>query len=164
MKLIEKFATILFVAVLTSSSLLAQSAPGGKHMQAKGTFVAKVTPAEPSSIAKSAGIGRYMLEKTFSGDLEGSAQGEMLSSFTEATGSMAYVAMDHVTGKLVGKSGSFYLMHSATMKKGDASSGVMEIVVVKDSGTGELAGLTGELTIIVDAKGGHSYVFDYDLP
>lgn len=132
-------------------------------MQAKGTFVVKVTPAEPSAVAKSAGVGRYTLEKTFSGDLEGTAQGEMLTSFTEPTGAMAYVAMDHVTGKLGGRSGSFYLMHSATMKKTDPSSGVMKIVVVKDSGTGELSGLNGELTITVDAKGGHSYVFDYEL-
>ncbi len=133
-------------------------------MQAKGTFVVQVTPVEASGVSKAAGIARYTLEKTFSGDLEGIAQGEMLASATESTGAMAYVAMDHVTGKLAGRSGSFYLMHSATMNKGDASSGVMKIVVVKDSGTGELKGLSGDLTIIIDAKGGHSYVFDYELP
>ena len=153
---------LLFAAMMAQST--AQSASGGKHMQAKGTFVVKVTPAEPSGVAKSAAIGRYTLEKTFSGDLEGSAEGEMLSSATESTGAMAYVAMDHVTGTLNGRKGDFYLMHSATMKKGDASSGVMKIVVVKDSGTGELAGIRGELTIIIDGKGGHSYVFDYELP
>jgi len=74
------------------------------------------------------------------------------------------VAMEHVTGTLGSRSGSFYLAHTATMKKGDAASGVMKIVVVKDSGTGDLAGLSGELTIIIDAKGGHSYLFDYELP
>lgn len=37
-------------------------------------------------------------------------------------------------------------------------------MVVKDCGTGDLAGLSGELTIIIDAKGGHSYLFDYELP
>jgi hypothetical protein len=36
--------------------------------------------------------------------------------------------------------------------------------VVKDSGTGDLAGLSGELTIIIYANGGHSYLFDYELP
>lgn len=97
-------------------------------------------------------------------DLEGEAKGEMLATSTESTGAMAYVAMDHVAGTLGGRSGTFYLAHTATMKKGDAASGVMKIVVVKDSGTGDLAGLSGELTVIIDAKGGHSYIFDYELP
>ena len=155
---------VCLLLVITMAQSPAQNAAGGKHMQARGTFIVRVTPAEPSSVAKEAGVSRYSLEKTFSGDLEGSAQGEMLASVTESTGAMAYVAMDHVTGKLAGRSGSFYLMHSATMKKGDASSAVAKIVVVKDSGTGELAGISGTLTINVDAKGGHSYVFDYELP
>jgi hypothetical protein len=133
-------------------------------MQAKGTFEVKVTPVEVSPVGKDAGLGRYTLEKTFHGDIEGTAKGEMLTSMTESTGAMAYVAIDHVTGTLGGRSGSFYLAHTATMNKGDAATGVMKIVVVKDSGTGDLAGLSGELTIIIDAKGGHSYVFDYELP
>ena len=65
----------------------------------------------------------------------------MLTSFTESTGSMAYVAMEQVTGKLGGKSGTFYLEHRATMTKGDAVSGEMNISIVKGSGTGELAGI-----------------------
>ena len=133
-------------------------------MQAKGTFEVKVTPVEVSPVGKDAGLGRYTLSKTFHGDMEGTAKGEMLTSLTESTGAMAYVAMDHVMGTLGSRTGSFYLAHTATMKKGDAASGVMKIVVVKDSGTGDLAGLSGELTIIIDAKGGHSYLFDYELP
>ena len=50
------------------------------------------------------------------------------------------------------------------MTKGDSASGEMSIVVVKGSGTGELAGLAGELTIIIDSAGKHSYVFEYTLP
>ncbi len=133
-------------------------------MEAKGTFEVKVTPAEASAVGKDAGIARYSLEKTFHGDMEGAAKGEMLASTTESTGAMAYVALDHLTVTFGKRSGSFYLAHTATMNKSDPASGVMKIVVVKDSGTGELAGLSGELTIIIDAKGKHSYVFNYDLP
>ena len=50
------------------------------------------------------------------------------------------------------------------MRRGYAASGVMKVVVVKDSGTGELAGLSEELTIIIDPKGNPPYVFDYELP
>jgi hypothetical protein len=133
-------------------------------MQAKGTFEVTVMPVEVSPVGKDAGLGRYTLSKTFHGDMEGTAKGEMLTSLTESTGAMAYVAMDHLTATLGSRSGSFYLAHTATMKKGDAASGVMKVVVVKDSGTGDLTGLSGELTIIIDAKGGHSYLFDYKLP
>jgi hypothetical protein len=133
-------------------------------MQSKGTFEVKVTPVEVSPVGKDAGLGRYTLAKTFHGDMEGTANGEMLTSLTESTGAMAYVAMEHVTGTLGSRIGSFYLAHTATMKKGDAAPGVMKITVVKDSATGDLAGLSGELTIIIDAKGGHSYLFDYELP
>ena len=133
-------------------------------MQAKGTFVVKVAPADGTPLEKDAGVTRYTLDKDWSGDLEGSSKGAMLASFTESTGAMAYVAMEKVDGKLGGKTGSFYFSHTATMKKGDASSGVMKIVVVAGSGTGELAGVSGELTIHIDDKGGHSYVFDYELP
>ena len=133
-------------------------------MEAKGTFDVKVTPAEASPVGKDAGLACYSLEKTFHGDMEGTAKGEMLASTTESTGAMAYVALDHLTVTLGKHNGSFYLAHTATMKKSDPASGVMKIVVVKHSGTGELAGLSGELTIIIDAKGKHSYVFDYKLP
>lgn len=133
-------------------------------MQAKGTFDVKVTPAEGTALEKDAGIDRYTIDKTWSGDLAGASKGSMLASFTESTGLMAYVALEKVDGKLGGQSGTFYFSHIATMKKGDASSGVMKIVVLAGSGTGGLAGLRGELTITIDAKGGHSYVFDYELP
>ena len=49
------------------------------------------------------------------------------------------------------------------MTKGDGASGEMHIAVVKSSGTGDLIGLSGELTIIIDASGNHSYVFEYEL-
>jgi hypothetical protein len=158
----------LIARVLVAGVLLLQgpaAAPqGGKHMQVKGTFEVKVTAAEATAFEKETGVGRYEVDKVWDGDFVGTSKGEMLTSFTESTGSMAYVAMERVTGKLGGKSGSFYFAHMATMKKGDAASGVMKIVVVKDSGTGELSGLSGELTIVIDAKGGHSYVFEYELP
>jgi hypothetical protein len=140
------------------------STQGGKHMQAKGTFDVKTTPVETTAFEKEMGTGRYEVNKTWAGDFVGTSTAEMLTTFTESTGSMAYVAIEQVTGKLGGRSGSFYFAHTAVMTKGDAASGVMKIVVLRGSGTGELAGLSGELQIIIDAKGGHAYVFDYELP
>lgn len=141
-----------------------QPNPGGTHMEAKGTFEVKVTPVDPTAFEKGMGAGRYEVDKTWAGDFAGKSKGEMLTSFTETTGSMAYVAIEQVTGALAGKTGIFYLSHTATMTKGNAASGEMHIVVVKGSGTGELAGIRGQLKIIIDATGKHSYVFDYELP
>jgi hypothetical protein len=135
----------------------------GMTMHAKGTFVVKVNPVDASAVAQGAGVGRMTIDKTFSGDLEGTSKGEMLTGATEATGAMAYVAMERVTGKLNGRSGSFLLMHNASMLKSDPASGKMQITVVPQSGTDELAGMSGKLTIIIEA-GKHSYDLEYELP
>jgi hypothetical protein len=154
--------------LIAAASMMVQMASpgttGGKVMEAKGTFEVKVTPVEATAFEKSMGAGRYEIDKTWAGGVSGTSKGEMLTSLTESTGAMAYVAMEQVTAKLEGRSGTFYLAHRATMTKGDAASGEMHIVVVKGSGTGELAGLSGELKIVIDATGRHSYVLDYELP
>jgi hypothetical protein len=57
------------------------------------------------------------------------------------------------------------LSHGVTMMKGDApSAGVLSVTVAPNSGTGELAGLTGSLMIHIDAQGKHTWAFDYSLP
>jgi hypothetical protein len=40
----------------------------------------------------------------------------------------------------------------------------LAVTVVPDSGTEQLAGLTGSLAIIIAPDGKHSYEFDYTLP
>ncbi len=45
---------------------------------------------------------------------------------------------------------------------GGAQSG--SYTVVPDSGTGQLAGLSGQGDIAVDAGGAHTLTLDYDLP
>jgi hypothetical protein len=46
----------------------------------------------------------------------------------------------------------------------DRGTPALKIVVVPDSGTGELAGLTGTMEIIIGPDGKHSYDFEYALP
>jgi organic hydroperoxide reductase OsmC/OhrA len=84
----------------------------------------------------------------------------MLSAGTDVKGSAGYVAIERVSGALRGRSGSFVLQHHATMTRGTPHQ---NIVVIPDSGTGELAGLTGHMRIII-AGGKHSYEFEYSLP
>ena len=127
--------------------------------RASGTFEVKLSPQAPDEGDGGVGIGRMLIDKKFGGDLEGASRGQMLAAGTAVAGSAGYVAMEQVTGRLGGRSGSFLLQHSGTMTRGAAH---LTVSVVPDSGTGELQGLTGRMNIII-AEGRHSYEFDYTL-
>jgi len=126
--------------------------------QARGLFEVTVTP-QAQDDAEGNSLGRMQLDKQFHGDLEATSQGQMLTAGT-ASGAAAYVAIERVTGRLHGRSGSFVLRHNGTMT---GNSQQLTITVVPESGTGELAGLDGEMTITwVDGQ--HHYEFGYSLP
>ena len=130
-----------------------------KH--AKGTFEVKVTPQKPDNKeAETAKLGRLSIDKQFHGDLEATSTGEMLSAGPDAKGSGAYVALERVNGTLHGRSGTFVLQHNGTMTRGVPQ---MNVVVVPDSGTADLTGISGAMTIKIEA-GKHSYEFEYSLP
>jgi hypothetical protein len=128
--------------------------------RASGPFEAKLTPQAPVEGAGDATIGRMAIDKRFHGDLDAISKGEMLATRTEVEGSAGYVAMERLSGTLHGKSGSFALQHSGTMNRRVPQ---LSVTVVPDSGTGELVGLAGTMTIIVEG-GKHSYEFEYTLP
>ena len=125
---------------------------------ASGTFEVKVTPQPPDETDNS-GVGRLLLDKQFRGDLEATSKGQMLAVGTAVEGSAGYVAMELVTGALHGKNGTFALQHTGAMKRGTPD---LSVTVVPDSGTGELAGLSGRMQIII-ADGKHSYEFVYTI-
>ena len=106
-------------------------------------------------------VGRIAIDKQFRGDIEGTSKGEMMTAATDVKGSAGYVAVERITGKLKGRNGAFTLLHLATMRRGGDFN--MTLTVVPDSGTDQLAGLTGKMKIIIEG-GKHSYEFDYTLP
>ncbi len=126
-------------------------------MHASGTFEVKMTPQ--SNDDKGAVVGRYLLDKQFHGDLEGTSKGEMLAVGTAVEGSAGYVAMEQVTATLNGRKGSFALQHTGTMTRGAPQ---LAITVVPDSGTDQLVGLTGKMDIKITG-GKHFYSFDYNI-
>jgi hypothetical protein len=119
-----------------------------------------MTPLAPEDKDEGSSLGRMSLEKRFSGDLEGTSSGAILTAVTATEGSAGYVAIERFRGKLHGRSGTFVLQHSSTMTRGAPQPNV---TVVPDSGTGELTGLAGRMTGEI-AGGKHSYVFEYTLP
>ena len=125
---------------------------------ASGPFEVKLTP-QGDDKAEGSTLARMSIDKQFHGDLEAVSKGEMLSAGTNVKGSAGYVAIERVTGKLHGKSGSFVLQHSGTMTRGAPQ---LAVTLVPDSGTGELAGLSGKMSIKT-AEGKHTYEFEYSI-
>ena len=127
--------------------------------RAIGPFDVKVAPVAPDGVYEDELLGRLTLDKQFHGDLEATSRGQMLTGGTAVKGSAGYVAVERVTGTLHGKRGSFVLMHRGTMRGGKFD---LSVIVVPDSGTDELTGITGQMAIIMEGKS-HSYEFDYTI-
>ncbi len=127
---------------------------------ARGEFVVRLLPLAFEGQAEASKIGRMSIDKTITGDLVATTQGQMLSALTDVKGSAGYVAIERVEGALKGRKGSFVLQHTGTMTRGSPS---LSVTVVPDSGTDELAGLAGQFNILI-AAGKHSYEFNYTLP
>lgn len=128
-------------------------------MHAAGTFDVQLTPVANDE-AEGSTLGRMTMSKRYRGDLEATANGEMLTATTAVESSAGYVAIERVTGTLHGRSGSFVLQHTGTMSGSDQRLG---ITVVPDSGTGQLHGIAGSMSITIE-DGAHFYELAYTLP
>jgi len=126
---------------------------------AVGTFEVKMKPEPLCEVAAVTKIGRMSLDKAYQGQLAGTSQGEFLAFMGSEKGSAGYVAMERVTGTLEGKTGSFTLMHTGVMTRGTPE---LKVMVVPDSGTEELLGMSGSLKIDI-VEGKHFYELDYEF-
>jgi Protein of unknown function (DUF3224) len=104
-------------------------------------------------------FGRVRMRKTFSGALTGTS---VLTMTSAAVGEspVGYSAIELVTGTLDGRTGAFVLQHSGVVDDGAPSPAGL---VLPGTGTGELAGLRGTMTIEHDESGPVLHL-DYELP
>ena len=152
---------VLVLGVCAFAAGRQNSQTGAKTMHATGSFEIQMKAQDGGADGKT--FPRFTSDKQFHGDLEGTSVGEMLASGPPPSGlrgSGGYVAMERVTAKLGGRSGSFILQHSSTMNLGVQNQ---SITVVPQSGIGELAGLEGKMIIRIEG-GKHYYDFDYQFP
>jgi hypothetical protein len=127
--------------------------------KARGTFDVELAPLPPDAVEEVKTLGRMSIRKTFQGDVAGSSRGEMLTAATGTAGSAGYVAIELFRGTVGGRTGTFLLQHSGTMNRGAPS---LAIAIVPDSGTGDLAGISGTLGIEI-SQGRHSYVLEHEF-
>ena len=126
----------------------------------KGKFEVQSTPQPSDELSQSIGVMRMRFEKRFEGPLQATSIVSMTGVFDQELDSGGYVAIERLTGSLDGKRGSFYLQHNSTMNRSVPSQ---HIVVIPDSGTEELKGLTGKMTIDILEDGAHFYTFEYEI-
>jgi hypothetical protein len=153
---------IFALALLLTSTVQAQQTAKGSTMShhTTGSFEPGVKPL-PADFSAAPSLGRMTINKQLHGGIEGTSIGQMLTAMSDTKGSAGYVAVEVVTGKVDGRAGSFSLIHTGIMDRGKPT---LTVIVVPDSGTGELVGLTGTFTITIAADGKHIYDFDYTLP
>ncbi|MGI2260807.1 DUF3224 domain-containing protein [Shewanella sp. GXUN23E] len=118
-----------------------------------GAFEVSLSPQQDALEA-----GRYLIEKSYHGELCGLATGQMLSC-RFADGSAGYVALETFNGRLEGRSGGFTLLHRGMMSTADSQ---LSVEIVPGSGSGELQGIEGQL-VITNESGKHSYQLNYQL-
>jgi hypothetical protein len=93
-------------------------------------------------------VTRATVRKRYTGELEGTSVAEVTTT-GQGTG-MAYSALERVEGTLGGRTGSFLLQHGGA---GDESGQDAFGHVVRGTGTGQLAGLTGTAVFAHDDAG-----------
>jgi hypothetical protein len=145
--------------IIAAAGLAAACIGSAAALEARGSFEITLRPvkAEPRT---GDSRGRMLFDKRFSGGLSGGSDGEMLTAGSPASGKAGYVALERFQGTLDGREGSFVMQHSGIMDSGREQ---LDIHIVPDSGTGQLAGTRGSATI-VRTGGKHFYTLSYTLP
>ncbi|HEX4336837.1 MAG TPA: DUF3224 domain-containing protein [Polyangiaceae bacterium] len=128
-------------------------------MIAKGTFEVKMQGEPPFELVDGVSLGRATFEKQFTGPLTGTSKVTMLAARTPVDNSAGYVAVERITGTLDGRQGTFVVLQTGLTDRGTRS---LSIVIVPDSGTGELKELAGKMDVEI-VEGQHHYTLDYTI-
>lgn len=125
----------------------------------RGEFTVKLSPQPLKGEEGETTLAMMTIDKQFTGGMVGTSWGHMLSARCPAGGA-GYVAQERVKVTLDGREGGFVLQHNGLMSAVDQS---LTIVVVPDSGSGDLTGISGQMQIDIK-DGNHFYCFTYSLP
>jgi Protein of unknown function (DUF3224) len=128
--------------------------------RASATFSLDGWDEQPyAELAEGRKLTRASVKQTFSGDIAGAGTVEWLMAY-RPDGTADFVGLQHIVGTLAGKSGSFVLATSGTF---DGKEAAGPWTVLADSGTDELAGLTGSGTMSAPTAGRPTVTLDYSF-
>ena len=125
---------------------------------ARGSFEITRTMHPPIDAGDGATFGAFRFEKQFTGGLVATSVVEMLSVGSPPSGSAAYVAVERIAGAVDGRAGSFCVHHTGVIDQGAQS---LSIRVVNGTGTGDLSGIRGSMTIQI-VEGKHCYELEWE--
>jgi hypothetical protein len=129
--------------------------------RAASTF--KIDGWDETSYAEIDGGGKLTqadVKQVFSGDLQGEGTVQWLMCYRPDE-TADFVGMQHISGQLGGRSGSFVLLQTDGSFDGGEARG--SLAVVPGSGTGELQGLRGTGEFSAPRGGETSLTLDYEL-
>ena len=134
-------------------------------MRADATFTVKAfTPTElvpEPAVTTGTPVGVATMQKAFEGDAAGRSVIVFTAAYDQASGVGTYLAMESFEGSLSGRTGTFNFAHSATTHGSFREAEFF--VIVPSSGTGELAGISGNGGLAIDADGTHRIWFEYEI-
>jgi hypothetical protein len=87
-------------------------------------------------------LTRASITAAYSGDIVGESSLEYLMAYRD-DGTATYVGLEHITGKLDGKSGGFVVQHTGEWHDNAAHT---TLSIIPGSGTGQLQGIHGKGT------------------
>jgi hypothetical protein len=109
-------------------------------------------PGEPK-------LTRASVTKTLTGDIAGHAQVEYVMMY-RSDGTATFVGLEHITGSIGGRNGSFVLQRTGVFEDGQAKE---SYAVIEGSGTGALQGLSGSGSSAVGHGMEHPFTLEYEL-
>lgn len=99
------------------------------------------------------------ITQEYCGDISGSSELQYLMSY-QSDGSAVFTGFETISGTVAEKSGTLTLQHSGKFENGVASS---NFVIVADSGSGELSGITGSGRFKSGQGGTANYQLEFAL-
>ena len=118
----------------------------------------KTWAGQPSSQVSGAKRTHSVINYNYEGDLVGESTLHYLMSYNE-DGTGSYVGIEHVTGSLAGRSGSFDVQHVGTFEPVRAT-----LTILPGSATGDLKGLRGQAEAeLVGHQERYPFTLDYDF-
>jgi hypothetical protein len=119
----------------------------------------KAWDGEPAEVT-GAKLFRIEMIHIYKGDIEGEGTIQYLLTQNE-DGKGNFVALEKVTGSVGGRSGSFVFQRVGAFDNGRVKQ---TLIVMPGSGTGDLSGLSGQITFEHDQhQESYSIPFDYEL-